>query len=482
MATPPVPSSSPFTPSFVRGVNASYERATTTSTPSSRWTDGGNYYAQLVDPTFAGNTIVLTIAGLNGSLSSSSFAITDDQSNTWVAGPVANDTTNGFSAILFYALNIAANTRAITIQQNTGAVLTRFHVTAKEYCHAGAVDGSSSHVGTSATITAGTITPTQIGDLLVHYATRVPTVSPSTASWTAGSQSNITWRLAAADLLDGNATQWGQYNSTSAINPSITMGESSAFVSVAIAFKAVANGQTLAASGIGVVRIHHCELPGFNLVNGGGGNTGIGGSQFTNPAVVAFPASGNLLVVARLAGVSSDISGITDNKSNTWLSCGTGVNNSSRVQMFYAATPTVGDDLVITVTMSDNTGDTTLMLYDVKGASSSPLDLRVTNTGDEFSDTVVALTITPTTTNGLIIAECGFDFNTAGSVTGTGQLFDSHHFDGESPDGPDCMDENNGWAHYYNATTAAQTFTFVGTVAGRWIQNWAAYATAFKGA
>jgi hypothetical protein len=69
-------------------------------------------------------------------------------------------------------------------------------------------------------------------------------------------------------------------------------------------------------------------------------------------------------------------------------------------------------------------------------------------------------TLTPTTPNELILGEENWDFNTAIGVTGTNQLFDSGYYSGMSLDGPQPIDQNGGWMHYYANSTSPVSFTY----------------------
>jgi hypothetical protein len=462
--------------SAIQSVNASLERATAV-----HWTGpNGNYHASLPNPSLAGNTLIVFISVGLSTISSTSFTITDDKANTWNFGVVKTDATNGWGIIAYYASNIAAGTQVLTIKNNTGADISRHQISYMEIVNAGALDGSASNLGSSATITAGSITPTQSGDVFVQFSVRPITVSVSTASFTAGTQANIPWALTAADLRDGNATQMGVYNSTAALNPTMTMGDSSAFLSLALAFKSSAGG-TARGSGIKITSIHHADEPGTSLAS----VTGVG-SAFTNPNKIAAPGTGNLIVVAHVyGGTGSTINSITDTNGNTYTACGAVSNGQggSQSRIWRAENATCSSDNVLTVTHSDNAADSTILVYNIIGAASSPFDLYVTATGNNGSPGSVlnAPNITPTTANGLVIGCTGIDFDTLNGLVAAGLVFDSIVFDGESTSGPDCMDENNGWGHYYNPNTSQVVFSWT-EVDSQHIGGWDACAAAFKAA
>ena len=82
----------------------------------------------------------------------------------------------------------------------------------------------------------------------------------SVSSFTAGSQSNITWQLLGTDLYDGTAAEAGVYNATSAINPTFTSGTSESFTSCAVALKAASAG-TAPTQAFRIIHMLHQQHP-----------------------------------------------------------------------------------------------------------------------------------------------------------------------------------------------------------------------------
>jgi hypothetical protein len=427
-----------------------------------------NYIIVLPNKTLAGNCVVVGFQYANNRTVTS---VVDDLSQTYSAVVTGNDTTNGQKNSIYVFPNTAAGARAITItlsgaSQWKSAVASEFYNVAT----ASPVDKSSANPSSgpqqvSATITAGSVTPGVTGDLLWMFA--ICDSSPAATSYTAGSQSNITWRLLSASLQDGTACQYGVYNSTSAINATMTQAPSQAFVATMVALKAADAGTPPAATGIRVVSMQEIGIP----------------SGKTSPQTIQFPSTGNLLVGAYVCGIDFTITGITDTKSNNWASSGSTVSNDSQAQMFYVASAISDPTLTLTVTFANSpeTQDGTLRLYDIVGAAASPFDLRAIATGNQtVAGNITSTTITPTTANGLIIAEIGVATVNVNGITGTGQLFDSNESD-RTLTNTENVSENNGWAHLYNTDTSSVTHTwteFTAVAAG----TWAALAVAFKAA
>ena len=423
-----------------------------------------NYTFRLPEVTEAGNAIALCVVSGDAS---NTAAVTDDApggSNTYSEVVTGVDSSNHMIARIWVALNVKAGTRTIT-PAFTATNPDRVAVTGAEFYNvasSAAVEASSSFTSTSgsATMSAGSITPTTAGDLIYQCGVRSQT--PSTNSYTAGSQSNITWNLQATDTLDGLVSQWGVYNSTATIDPQLTMSSNSGYVSAAIALKAASAGKPLP-SGMQIIGIEHIAL-----------SKPIGG---ITPKFMQFPSSGNLLVASTgFGGSNYQVSGITDSAGNTWASTGPvlGDGNAGKSQRFYAQNAKSANNLTLAVntTGGDSTTDGNILFYDVTGAAASAFVSHQSATnvccssmgsGSQFTSYT---NVAPGTANGMAFAQMSVAFNT---VCGAGNnlmispataLCDSYTYGGEPLNGPEPVDENNGWAHYTFSTNASQTWTW----------------------
>lgn len=433
------------------------------------WTNGGNVYYNLPEPSLSGNCLVFFLR-LSGNFSPSSFAISDDKSNTWVAGPNTYNATGDQSFMCWYALNTTAGTRAIQVQNNTGNVRDSMQWMAAEFCNVNAIDVSNATTGNSSTASSGNITPTQTGDLIVMAGVR--STNTSLTSFSPGSQSNITWKLMGENNFNGHAMQWGVYNSTSTFNPQMPMSSSGQWEGISLAFKAASQGTPRPTNSMQVVGI-----TGYDLRPG----------DFSTSQGIQLSVYGNLLVLPGAGGVGANaptLTGVSDGDGNTWAAAVTSVENDTRVWQWYGRNMVANDDLLLTLTFNVSTGDFGFNAYDVAGAHATPLDNAATATGNQGSPgNLTTSTITPTTSNGLVICGGGQAFNTAvASASPTTNLFDSSHFDGQSLDGPSTPDENNFWAHRYNPDTSAVTFVFVEKSGSEAALNWASSAAAYKAA
>jgi hypothetical protein len=208
------------------------------------------------------------------------------------------------------AFNVAAEARVISLffSSDPGGFVQPM---ASEFDNVIGIDGpGTGNHGTGTSVTAGSLTPTMSGDLVYQV---VSSLSRNQSSFTAGTQGNIAWNLLSADLMDGWAGQYGVYNSTSAVNPALTMGTSQKWASGAILLKTGTPGGV--PSGMRIVHLIHENIP----VNT---SAGVTGNPFANLTSLQFPSSGNLLVAMIGGGNACTVTSITDTNQNTWTQAG----------------------------------------------------------------------------------------------------------------------------------------------------------------
>ena len=263
----------------------------------------------LPNATLSGN-LVTVLLGIDGT---GNFpTVTDDQSNRYSVAKSCTDSGNNTTMLLYAAANVTAGARKITVtyaatNQNGPAVPAVAEWT--NLATSSPVDTTSCNNGSSSTVTAGSATPGQSGDLVIQYAwnDRYGTIGSGGGLgkyYTAGSQSNITWQmfLNAFDWMYG--AQWGVYSSTSALNPAMT-SSTSGFVSLSVFFKAASAG-TAPGNGIRVLKRKDVML-----------TTGWIPSPLTGH--IACPSSTNLLI-ADWGGPGLDLTNVSDSASNSWQS------------------------------------------------------------------------------------------------------------------------------------------------------------------
>jgi len=427
------------------------------------------YHFQLPNLTTAGNTVVVGFT-FNGNPTPS---VHDDKGNAYSVQVNYYDSADTQSIGIATAFNIVAGARVVSVcfSSDPGGYTQPM---ATEFDNVIGIDGSgSASQGTGTSATAGSLTPTASGDLAYQVAF---SLSVNQSSFTAGSQSNISWNLLSADILDGWAAQYGLYNSTAAINPTLSMGASQKWISASVLLKTGTSGGV--PSGMRIVHLVHENIP-YHANAGGTDN------PFPNPTTVQFPSTGNLLVAMIGGGyLACTVTGVADSNNNAWAQAGaTQIQaNNDVTQAFYAGSANTSGDLRLTVHWSATDGDFTFFLYDVTGAAASPLDTTGGATGSQSTagNLTMPFTITPAEAGELIFAEVIWDYNTGAGLAGSGWLFDTNTFDGEDQSGPEPIDQNNGWGHYVTTGTSPVSITWQTQYAGLPTGNWSATAVAFK--
>jgi hypothetical protein len=434
----------------------------------------------LPNPAGAGNALILGVQFVSSGTISS---IADNEGNTWATGPTVTDASAGQTMRLYYALGVTGGTQTITItfgglSSTPGlpqAVVSEFYNVAQ----ISAEDGSS---GSATSRTAGTITTTAPGDLIYHWGVDFSDTNSNGGAYNGSSiTAGAGFTLLSADLQVGSADQYEVQSSAGSIDPTFTATGSATWGSLALALKSASAG-TPPPAGIRIVHIQHTLLSNGNV------------QGRTTPVVMQFPSSGNLLA-GLFNGPSYGITGISDSASNTWASvtssnptaCG---GPAFPTPIWYAANAATSPTLSnITVTVGGtNPGGVMFNLYDITGAATSPFDKAAIAGGDQTSSgNLTTTTLTPSTANGLVLNNTAIDYHTLNGIVGSGYVLDSvvnavdNDAAGTAGTTDSTLDEDNGFAHIYNATTSPVTFVYTATTTGTpsGIQCWGSTAASF---
>lgn len=271
---------------------------------------------------------------------------------------------------------------------------------------------------------------------------------------------NIFTDSGTGDQVDHFMCQWGVYNSTVAINPTMTLGTAETYVAVVLAFTP-SGGAGTSPSGMYVDAVESIAQPA-GLASG---------------AVVQAPSAGNLLVLSQVSGGRNVTAIGSDSNSNTWTKIGTPCVNNSTVIDWYAQAATTSGTENFTLTEGTSTSDGTLMVFDISGAPTSSVFDSTSDpgclTGSQGAAGNLTLgSITPSTANGVVIGTTGIAFNTLNGVTNASINPSMGTFTGEPVSGPEPYYQNNGWAFYPVAPASSITFTWTEkdgtTAAGSW--------------
>jgi len=447
------------TPALVQHVSCS----------NSQGNPAATYDCKLPNATLSGNAVIVAFQYADGN-GVTNVTVSDDRGDSYA--PLVAHTDGNQVANIFGAFNVAPGAQAITLTFNGGsgrfvsAAISEFYNVANTV----ALDGSSSHTGSGATVTAGSLTPTMSGDLIYQYA--INDGPGYSDSWTQGAGP---WNLLSADWLNGQVDQYQIQSTAAAINPALTQGVHSgtagAFNSVAVALRPATAG-TPPGSGIRIVHLQHNSF--VNINNFSSGTQGA--------PTIQFPASGNLLVLAGIMVHTTqlyDVSSVADNQGNAWSSLTTLTDTSGDgdEQFAYAPNATTGTAMTVTLTMSANSGegDSDVLLFDVTGADSAPFDKMTTANGNETAGTsFTGPPLTPSAANGACFSITGVASKTLTAVT-PGNFLSSV----TSPEGPEAPnDNNNGWSVYFNPD--ASSFSSTWTNNGGPVNNWGTIVSCFK--
>ena len=427
------------------------------------------YYAiEFPEPTQAGNLLVCSAY----SSQRPTFTVSDDQSETWSNGgtnfPFVD--TNGNSEFIFYVANNTGGVRQIKVKSNSNPGYVS--VTCSEFYNVATsspLDGTGNCNTVSNTILTGTATGTLTNGDLIYSVSYSQSAAPS-ASFTAGSQSNINWVLDGVDLIDGYAVQHGVYSATTSFTPQMTTGTTGSYTSCEVMFKSASAGAAPTQS-MRIVHLGHFSLPNSGTTQN-----------------IQMPSSGNLLV-ASFTGGGDSISGITSTPSNSWSSTGAVAGNPSITassQIYYAGNASTATNETLAISRTGALSPDNVLVYDITGASTSPFDVDSGGQTGNATSPVSSFTtctncLTPSAAGEMVIINANQNWCTGTAVTApSSALYDSAFTTMDSNDGPQPVDQNGEWAHFYNTNTSAITATWTMTC-DQAEAPWAGRVAAFKG-
>jgi len=419
-----------------------------------------SYHTALPNPTIAGNTVVIQ---LRYSTPAQTVTWTDNISgNSYVRAIQCVDSPRNTVSEIWY---VKPSAGVFDIVPHFSPSSQFVQMAPFEFYNVGALDGATCQAGSGTTVSAPALSAlTTSGDLLFHFG--VIDSTQTIAGCTVGSQTNITWNLREAMIADKYpaCAQYGVYNSSASISPTLTIQTSASWLSAAAAFKPALAGSA-APAGIRVAFIQHDN------------------SESEQPASVTLqePVTGNMFAVLFNSGCEDPST--TDCAYPTSVSDGTntynqvgsttvspGVDGGASVANIWYCKGTSSGTYKPTWTMhprSTGGNGSTWILYDISGANANPLDTGMglaANTGDQSTTgsggPLTALTATPSSTNEIMLTLLGLGWNTpTGFNSPTGAIFISTHYITES--NSSHADLNSGGGIYKNgASLSPVTFIY----------------------
>src|SRR2546429_15773 len=449
--------------------------------PGSCTTSQNCYRVPLPELTIAGATLTMAFV-YNSAGANQVFSVTDDKSNTWTLDTTSS-ASNSKTVKMYHASNVSAGTSYVNIQITGGTNNDYWQALVAEFFNVGSLDGSSCSAGSSTTISAGSITPTQSGDLIFQAKYSVNTLSSSspyglplqTSSFTPGLQPNITWSLASQLLGDGAADQYGVYNSTVPLNPTFTQAASDSYISCAVALQPASAGPAPTT----IPRLVHQE---HDAMPHNAPNPWIVGLVVDVPnSAVYVSRVGNDSVTSISSSPAPDIG---------WTASGAdfnGLNGHNHVNFYCAKWNTPPGAVNLSINRSGTSNDDIKMIYVVQNGTCN-LDVDSGGQAANQGSPVTVLTtcsgcITPTKTNDFIMANGGQGYCTATSLSvpsGPSGVFDSAWYTGNTIDGPTQTDENNFWMHFYNGSSLSPITVAFGESCNNPQGDWAGRVAAYQ--
>ena len=490
------PQAAPGQPAYVRGASGPYNDLVLGSSLS--------YYALPLPPlppgsNDAGNTII----GYYESATTSTtvtITATDAASNTVTGGNIVFRPSCvgslGNQILPFIWYNIPNGIAALKFTPSSSTSYTQAAAHEFNNLPSGSLEQSVCSTADSTTrsaISAGSLGPlSQSGELLIQFAIcdQAPSAAPWLSSCSPGSQANIAWKLRTCMTMDSApvAAQFGVYNSTAAINPTMSVSTAGNWISWAAAFKSGGAGSAPpSAAYVGYVQHDNTSderltsVPGYYPVLGNAAAVAyLSGCDSNTLSSCNYPSAGNFgagswkLVQGHIFDNSPNFTTGSGGVGDLWYVEGVAPGN-------YATTWTLNPR------PAQGSGST-FMYFDIfNAAPSAILDTSFGASGlasqvsANSSGSVVTFTATPSTTNEVCLFSLGVARD---SVTGLsaplGAAFQSVTWGGET--NLSHSDENNGWAVWHNGqSTASVTPTWLhNTVDGAGVGDYIALGICLK--
>jgi len=362
------------------------------------------------------NTIIVKVRSDIGSASNISITDNGSSSNTYT---LQASQTNGSRTTAIFSAPVVNTSQIIAVTFASGT-LTDDEVELYEFQNINTssgttpVDTTCTGTNTSGTAPAcsASISPTS-GDLLMTFEDVVTFSSTPTGSMTFTAQSGNT--LLQADGTSWTASQW-RIAPGGSVTPSITLSQATTRSNTtAVAFKAASAGSSF--SGIHVNKVSFFAPEYAN-------STAISGTS----QVIQFPCTGNSLWVMigqGASGSTSNTTGVNDGSAFTALTNLYSSGDGYAIQWWHRDGVTCSGTESLTISFTSNPSYLIVTVVDISGATgydssatcgagSTPCPI---NTSSASTTTVGGATITPSTSNGVILSYQNQDFDTIAAVS-----------------------------------------------------------------
>lgn len=414
-----------------------------------------------IRPVLANNCVLLAVL-VNGL--ADALTLSDEIGNTYPHSFTGTG-SDGSKLFLYRIKDAPAGIRHLTAKITTPFVdLSYFGAFGCEiynYNSSDFNDGMGSYAptqnGTTAW-TAGSITTVADGDFI--WSGGFISNGELVTGFTAGTSAT----LLTADNADTTVRHFQQYRiqaAAGAINSNATLAVAGSGLMFGWAIKAGSTGTAPPATGILQTG---CQWR--SMTSGAG-----------SPATFSAPCDGDLVFIKMLSftgsATPSQVTGVTDNKGNTWEQAGVGATdgytNPTWLQTWYAKNATTGGDMTITITWDNAPNLSEFTFHCCTGSHlTAPYngDTAPAAGNQAVNGSLVTSTVSGLQNYSLLSIRLGLAIGAAigcSDSDGNPVLFDCPTYP-QGDGGSNPLAEDNGLASCYNDTASAITFAFKTTM------------------
>jgi hypothetical protein len=428
------------------------QHVSSTANPTGKGEPGNHYSFTLPNPVLEGNCLILGVAHQHGS----AFAPTPvtDTNGTWPTSPAASiaDANSNVDLAIFVLPAAAGGVHTLTV--HFAANLTQFQYTVSEFSDIAATDPVSGSAGASDVpapdVHSGTFTPSSNdaggGNLVwsLFWNDANPQSGNEATRIAAGPgftllDADIMWQL---DASVQHASQYLVQPISAPVDPRMTVSmrpRNDPWIGLSISLRAERAGSA-PAPGIRVAKVLHFtnEVPPGTLT-------------------LQAPSTGNTLVLVTHETSIVDLTSVEDSAGNAYVKV---QPEADEPQYWIAVNAVTGPDLLLTLRIRGSALATSVLVYDVVGASTSPVGAS-SGVPSTLLDGVSVIndfpTLTPDQAEGLTLAACSLGQGPMLSFAPgapAGAIDDYVHYAGQTD--TSFMDNSDCRAHLYTSSTATQ--------------------------
>jgi hypothetical protein len=405
-------------------------------------------------PSSPGNLLTLSVTHV----STKTIAVSDNNGGNWQSAVTTTNANDQIETEMLYICGAAAGTNVITVQLSDppalGEVLqfsyNEFSGIAPTSCLDGTPTGAN---GLTGNVQAGSIATTTDGDLIYNFAEESFNYpeNDDPDGWIMPDDNSAllmesTWDKFASQVSVQGAH--GAYYPTLYVNADLNARN---WNSVAATFEPSVGAGTQP-TGIHVTRILHYYNPSLPLT----------------PAWIAFPSTGNAVVISS-AYPSSDYEGdmtdVADNQGDTWTRTPFSIPDGDP-QIYYSCFGSQAGGRDLTIDWLPDVGTTHMIVYDIAGAATiggptgcvgATVDSQ-TGTQAQITNASIfgAPVITPEVSNSLIIAVNQMGIGPPSGTLTPGVVFTSIW----APGMTDATNWDSGDCYAYIYTTSTNPISF----------------------